>query len=53
MIIRRIPLGVVALDGSTLRLERITNGEMIAGSLEAVSPRELTVEETNGRDDVD
>ena len=26
---------------------------MIAGSPEAVSPRESTVEETNGRDDVD
>ena len=27
-----MPLGVVAIDGSTLSLERSTNGEMIARS---------------------
>jgi hypothetical protein len=53
VIIRRIPLGVVAIDDSTLSLERSTNGEMIACSPKAVSPCESTVEETNGRDDVD
>ena len=41
---------MVAIDDSTLSLERSTNGEMIACSPKAVSPR---VEETNGRDDVD
>ena len=41
------------MDGSTLNLERSTNGEMIACSPDAVSPRGSTAEETNGRDDVD
>ena len=53
MIIGLIPLAVVAIDDSTLSLERSTNGEMIACSPKAVSSRESTVEETNGRDDVD
>ena len=53
VIIRRIPLGVVAIDDSTISLERSTNEEMIARPPDAVSPRESTVEETNGRDDVD
>ena len=53
VITRHIPLEVVALDDSTLSLERSTNGEMIACLPETVSPRESTVEETNGRDDVD
>ena len=53
MIIRRIPLAVVAIDDSTLDLERSTNGEMIACSPKAVSSRESTVEETDGRDDID
>ena len=44
---------MVAIDDSTSSLERSTNGEMIACSPRAVSPRESTVEETNGRDDVD
>ena len=50
MIIRLIPLAVVAIDDSTLSLERSTNGEMIACSPKAVSSREST---TNGRDDID
>ena len=53
MTIRCIPLAVIAIDDSTLGLERSTNGEMIAYSPKAVSSRESTVEETNGRDDVD
>ena len=53
MIIRRIPLEVAAIDDSTLSLERNRNGEMIAYSPKAVSPREPTVPETNGIDDVD
>ena len=44
---------MVAIDDSTLNLERSTNGEMIACSPEAVSPRESTIEEANGRHDVD
>jgi hypothetical protein len=36
-----------------LSLERNTNRETISCSPKAVSPRESTVEETNGRDDVD
>ena len=44
---------MVAIYDSTLSLERSTNREMIACSREAVSPRESTVEESNGRDDVD
>ena len=50
---RCIPLGVVAVDDSTLSLERSTNVEVIVCSPKAVSPRESTVEETNGRDNVD
>ena len=53
VIIRRIPLGVVAIDDSTLSLERSTKEEMVACSPKAVSPRESTDEETNRRDDVD
>jgi hypothetical protein len=53
VIIQRIPLVVVAIDDSTLSLERSTNGDRIACSPKAVLPRESTVEETNGRDDVD
>ena len=53
MIIRRIPLEVAAIDDSTLSLERSRNGEMIAYSPKAVSPREPTVPKTNGIDDVD
>jgi hypothetical protein len=49
-----MPLGVVAVDDSTLCLESSTNGQMIGCSPEAVSPRESTVEETSDRrDDVD
>ena len=49
-----MPLEVVAIDDSTLSLERGTTGEMIVYSPKADSPRELsTVEETDGRDDVD
>ena len=48
-----MPLGVVALDDSTSSLERSTNGEMIVCSPKAVSPQESTVEEKDGRDDVD
>ena len=51
--IRRRPLRVVAIDDSTLSLERSTNGEMLACSPKAVSPRESTIEETNARDDID
>ena len=51
--IRRLPLGVVATDDSTLSLERSPNGEMVACSPEAVSPQESTGVETNGGDDVD
>ena len=47
-----MPLGVVAMDDSTLSLARSTNGEIIACSPKTVSPRESTVEETNGRDNV-
>ena len=53
MILRYIPLEVVAIDDSTLSLERSTNGEMKACSPKAVSPGESAVGETNGRDDVD
>ena len=44
---------MVVIDDSTLSLERSTNGEKIACSPKAVSLRKYTVEETNGRDDVD
>ena len=53
MIIRCIPIGVVTIDDdSTCSSKSSTNGEMIAFSPNAVSPRESTVEEANGRDDV-
>ena len=48
-----MPLGVVALDDSTSSLGRSTNGEMIVCSPKAVSPQKSTVEEKDGRDDVD
>ena len=37
----------------TSSLERSMNGEMMACSPKEVSPGESTIEETNGRDDVD
>ena len=52
-IIRCMPLGVIPIGDSTSSLERSTNGEMIVCSPKAVSPRESTVEETDGRDNVD